>query len=145
MPKISLIGKDLAKEGMEFLFVGPLVHCSTCGIKNVCFNLDSGRSYRVVKVREKLNNCFVFNGDKVKTVEVEEVEDQLTMQFGRTVQEGSTVAMKSLKCDYLSCRYIEKCNLIHYKEGRKVTIKKVGDKVDCPKNLDIREITISTG
>lgn len=143
MPKISLIGRDLAKPDLEFQFIGPLVNCSSCAIKNVCFNLEAGKAYRITKVRDKLNNCFVFNGDKVKTVEVEEIDDELTMQFGRTIQEGSTVTTKSIRCDYVTCQYIEKCNLLHYKEGRKVTIKKVGPKVECPKKYNIRMVNIS--
>ncbi len=143
MPKISLIGKDLAQQGLEFQFVGPLVQCSSCGIKNVCFNLESGKSYKVTKVRDKLNNCSVFNGDKVKTVEVESIDDELTMQFGRTIQEGSTVTLKSMKCDHLTCQYIEKCNLAHHKEGRKVTIKTVGSKVNCPKKYNIRIVIMA--
>ncbi len=83
MAKISLIGVDLAKEGMEFTFVTPLVGCAECRIKNVCFNLDPGRTYRVTAVREKRNPCFVFNRDQVATVEVEEVQEYLNMQYGR--------------------------------------------------------------
>jgi uncharacterized protein (UPF0179 family) len=143
MAKISLIGKDLAEVGLEFKFVGPLVGCSECGIKNVCFNLEPGKNYRITGVREKLNNCFVFNGDKVKTVEVEELPDTITMQFGRYLQEGSSVTLKSIHCDKIACQYIEKCNLMHLKEGRKVTVQKVGEKVECPKGYDIREISVN--
>ncbi len=144
MSKISLIGQDLAKEGMEFRFVGPLVGCSICNIKNVCFNLEPGKNYRIARVRDKENNCFVFNGDKVKTVEVDEVDDVLTMQNSRALQEGSTITTKSMKCTKIACEYIETCNLMHHKDGRKVTVSKVEGKVECPRGLDIRKIRIST-
>ncbi|MFG1460852.1 MAG: UPF0179 family protein [Thermoplasmataceae archaeon] len=143
MAKISLIGQDLAKEGLEFEFVGPLVGCSPCAIRNVCFNLEPGKNYRITKVRDKLNNCFVFRGDKVKTVEVEEIGTTLTMQFGRSLQEGSTVTTRSIKCDYITCKYIETCNLMHMKEGRKVNVKKLVERVECPKGFDIRKVEVS--
>lgn len=143
MAKISLIGLDLAKEGLEFTFVSPLVGCSECRIKNVCFNLEPGKTYRVTKVRDKINPCFVFNGDKVATVEVEEVEDYVNMQYGRKLQEGSSATLKSMNCDYFTCPNIEKCNLMHMREGTRAVIKKVEGKIDCPKGYNMRKVSVT--
>ena len=143
MAKISLIGVDLAKEGLEFTFVGPLVGCAECRIKNVCFNLDPGRTYRVLKVREKENPCFVFNKDRVSTVEVEEVPEIMHMQYGKKLQEGSSVTFKSMGCDHHTCPNIEKCNLVHIREGIRGVINKVEDKLDCPKGYDMRKVSVS--
>lgn len=142
-PKISLIGIDLAREGLEFTFVGPLVGCSECRIKNVCFNLDPGRTYRVLKVREKENPCFVFNQDRVATVEVEEVPEIAHMQYGKKIQEGSSVTLKSIDCDHFTCPNIERCNLIHVREGTRGVINKVEEKLDCPKGYDMRRVSIT--
>lgn len=143
MAKISLIGVDLAKEGLEFTFVEPLKGCTECRIKNVCFNLEPGRTYRITKVRDKENPCFVFNKDKVNTIEVELLEDHLNVANGRKLQEGSTLATESLNCDYITCENIETCNLIHIKEGLKAKILSVGEKVDCPKGLNLKRVTVS--
>lgn len=143
MSKISLIGIDLAREGLEFTFVGPLVGCAECRIKNVCFNLDPGRSYKVLKVREKENPCFVFNQDKVATVELEELPETAHMQYGKKLQEGSSVTLKSMNCDHLSCPNIEKCNLIHMREGTRGVINKVEGKLECPKGYDMRKVSLA--
>ena len=143
MTKISLIGIDLAKEGIEFTFVGPLVGCAECRIKNVCFNLDPGRTYKILKVREKENPCFVFNQDKVATVEVEEVPEYAHMQYGKKLQEGSSINLKSMNCDQFTCPSIEKCNIMHMRDGSRVTINKVEDKLDCPKGFNMRKVSIS--
>ncbi len=143
MAKISLIGVDLAKEGLEFTFVEPLKGCTECRIKNVCFNLEPGKNYRIIKVRDKENPCFVFNRDKVNTIEVEPLDDVLNVKNGMKLQEGSTLKTASLNCDNLTCENIETCNLMHIKDGRKARIISVGEKVDCPKGFDLRRVTAS--
>ena len=143
MAKISLIGLDLAKEGLEFTFVSPLVGCAECRIKNVCFNLEPGKTYKVTKVRDKVNPCFVFNHDKVATIEVEEIDEVVNMQYGKKVQEGSSVTLKSMNCDHITCPHIEKCNLMHMREGTRATIKSVDSKLDCPKGYNVRSVSVS--
>lgn len=142
MAKISLIGVDLAKEGLEFRFVGPLVGCAECRIKNVCFNLEPGRKYKITKVREKENPCFVYNKDRVATIEVEELPDYLNLQAGRKLQEGSSVTLKSMECDHYTCPQIETCNLIHMREGSKAIIKKVEEKIECPKGYNMKKVLV---
>ncbi len=143
MAKISLIGIDLAKEGLEFRFVGPLVGCAECRIKNVCFNLEPGRKYRITKVRDKENPCFVYDQDKVSTIEVEELPEYVNLQAGRKLQEGSSVTMKSMDCDHFTCPHIETCNLTHMREGSKVTIKKVEEKIECPKGYNMKRVLVN--
>ena len=143
MAKISLIGVDLAKEGLEFTFVTPLVGCAECRIKNVCFNLEPGRKYRITKVRDKINPCFVFNGDKVSTIEVEEVQNYAHIQHGKKLQEGSTITLSSINCDNYACPNIETCNLIHMRDGTKAIVEKIDGKVDCPKGYDLRKVAIN--
>lgn len=142
MAKISLIGLDLAKQDLEFTFVTPLVGCAECRIKNVCFNLEPGRTYKVTKVRDKVHSCNVFNHDKVATIEVEEVDEKVNLQYGRKVQEGSKVTLKSMNCDHYTCPNIETCNLMHKREGAKATISKVESKLDCPKGYDMRSVSV---
>ncbi len=140
MAKISLIGVDLAREGLEFKFVGPLVGCAECRIKNVCFNLEPGRTYKITKVREKQNPCFVYNKDLVATIEVEEIPEHVNLQAGRKLQEGSSITLKSMECDHITCPNIETCNLLHMREGQKVTIKKIEGDLDCPKGYKMKSV-----
>lgn len=141
--KISLIGVDLAKEGLEFTFVTPLVGCAECRIKNVCFNLEPGRKYKITKVRDKINPCFVFNGDKVATVEVEDLTNYANIQQGKKLQEGSTVTLASMGCDNYACPNIETCNLIHVREGTKAVVDKIEGKLECPKGYDLRRVAVT--
>ena len=52
MTLITLIGEEMAREGAEFYFLGPLTECKDCRLKGVCFNLEQGSRYRVSEVRD---------------------------------------------------------------------------------------------
>lgn len=139
-PKISLIGLDQAIEGNVFTFVQPLQTCSECKIRNVCFNLEHGQKYIITEVRKNQHPCNVFNHDKVATIQVEEVDENLVVEYGNKVQEGSSMTMRSRHCDYITCDFIEKCNLMHYENEVRINIKKIGEKVNCPKGYNMRRI-----
>ncbi len=142
MARVSFIGTQIAKEGLEFTFAGPLQECSSCKVKNVCFSLEQGRDYRITKVREKTNPCGIFLGDRATAVEVEELDGFLNVKYDLSIQEGSTINTISMKCDNHACRNIETCNLIFMKEGVKAKIESAGDKIDCPKRYDMRRIKV---
>ncbi len=141
MNKITLIGVDLAKKDGIFTFIGPLTgKCDECRIKNVCFNLEEGKKYRILDVREQINPCFVYNGNKVSTIEVEEIDDTYNIQNSKRLMEGSSIELKSMKCDFLTCPFIEKCNLLNIKKPKKIVVKKIVKKIKCPKGYDMREV-----
>ncbi len=138
--KISLIGVDLAKKNMEFTFKGPLSgKCDECRIRNVCFNLEPGKRYKIIDVKEQINPCFIYNKNKVSTIEVEEIKSTYNIQNGKRLMEGSSIELKSMKCDCLTCPNIEKCNLIDI-PGKKIVVNKIIKKLSCPKGYDMREV-----
>ncbi len=141
--KITLIGLDQAVVGNTFRYVTPLQTCSECKIKNVCFNLEQGKTYRITEVRMKEQPCMVFNHGKVTAVSVEEVPEDFIMQYDRRVQEGSITNLKSMKCDHITCQFIEKCNLIHHRTDFRIKITSIVQKVDCPKGYNMRRVRAS--
>jgi hypothetical protein len=50
-PKVTLIGKELAKNGLEFIYEGMIDECTPCRLNKACNNLLKGRRYRIVGVR----------------------------------------------------------------------------------------------
>ncbi|AGO61258.1 MULTISPECIES: UPF0179 family protein [Ferroplasma] len=139
--KISLIGVNLAKKDLVFTFRGPLAgKCDECKIRNVCFNLEPGKSYRIKEVKEQINPCFIYDTNKVSTIDVEEVENTYNVQNGKRLMEGSSMELRSMKCDYLTCPNIEKCNLLNLKGNKKIVVKKIIGKISCPKGYDMREV-----
>ncbi|MDR2944111.1 MAG: UPF0179 family protein [Methanosarcinales archaeon] len=68
--KITVIGSRLAKPGEVFFFMEEREECKKCNIRGTCLNLDSGRKYEVVSVRNSnLLKCALHDGG-VLAVEV---------------------------------------------------------------------------
>ena len=61
--KITVIGERLAKPGNTFFFLKEQEECQKCKIKGTCLNLDAGRKYQIVSVRNAtLLNCSLHDG-----------------------------------------------------------------------------------
>ena len=61
--KITVIGTRLAKPGESFFFMDEKEECKKCKIRGTCLNLESGRKYRVVSVRNTPRlNCALHDG-----------------------------------------------------------------------------------
>ena len=58
-PKITLIGTDLAKPGLEFVYEGGLDECEACSLRKACNNLKEGRRYRITGIRPAHHDCMV--------------------------------------------------------------------------------------
>lgn len=100
---ITLIGKDLAREGQEFVFLGPADECENCRFKSSCVgNLELNRKYVVTGVKDNEQNCPIHDGGKVIPVEVERASiDVLTTS--KNIFEGSTFTFNAPECE-------EKCD-----------------------------------
>ena len=61
--KITVIGARLAKPGETFFFLGETEECKKCNIRGTCLNLDSGRKYQIVSIRNNnLLTCALHDG-----------------------------------------------------------------------------------
>ena len=72
---ITLIGKELAKEGVSFIFYESAEECSTCRFKASCVDsLKEGHRYTITEVRDVEQKCPIHENDKVQVVSVENAE-----------------------------------------------------------------------
>lgn len=75
---ITLIGKDLAKKGQEFVFLGPADECENCRFKSSCVgNLELNRKYVVTDVKDNEQKCPIHSGGAVIPVEVDRAKIDL--------------------------------------------------------------------
>lgn len=137
---ITLVPKNLTKEGSVFQYFSPAQECNVCNLKNVCHNLKPGSYYRTVKFREKEHKCFIHEGDKVYTVEVEEEERSLMIPK-KIAKEGAKVTYKRPDCDDYSCKYADICILSYMKDKSKLKVNNVLDG-KCPSGFDLVEAKI---
>ena len=131
MSQITLVGKNQAKVGMEFFYLGPAEECSDCKFSKVCFNLELGAKYRVTEIRLQEHECHEFDGDSVTAVEVEKICTKASVGK-RQAMEGSKITYKGSDCKNLSCDKYGICHPVGKIPGEKYTVQKVEGDLDCP-------------
>jgi uncharacterized protein len=136
---VTLVGEDLAVEGTEFTYLGANTECRNCQLKTVCFNLKSGRSYKITKLRDKRHNCAVHEG-QVVVVEVE--EQPITGMIDREATEGTSMPLRKVACRRLSCSYLDVCTNPAVQPGRSYQVQKNHGKVDCPKGVALYRVDV---
>ncbi|MEN6611141.1 MAG: UPF0179 family protein [Methanoregulaceae archaeon] len=139
--KVTLIGTDLAKQGMEFIYEGEAEECNPCKVKKACNNLHKGRKYRIVTVRPTKHECPVhLNG----AVTVEVVEAPVTALIS---SEGAIVNSRikiEFSCNRTECRSYELCHPDGIIEGEKYVVSDVlGNAPDiCEKGRGLKLVDL---
>ena len=140
---ITLIGKDLAQKGVEFVFLGPVPECDDCRFKSSCIgNLEENRKYVVTDVKDTEQKCPVHSQNAVIPVEVERAEiDVLTTS--KNIFEGSTFTYNAPECDEY-CEFHDLCfpdGLME--EDKCIVIKNQGKHKDCKKGFNLNKLTLA--
>lgn len=140
---ITLIGKELAKKGQEFVFLGPAEECNDCRFKSSCIgNLEEKRKYVIVDVRENEQKCPIHAEGSVVPVEVERAQIEL-LTTSKNIFEGSTFTFNSLECDE-NCDFHDLCFPDGLIENDKcIVLKNDGKhKQECKKGYKLNKLTL---
>ena len=140
---ITLIGKDLAKEGQEFVFLGPADECEKCRFKSSCVgNLELNRKYVVTGVKDNEQKCPIHAEETVIPVEVDRAKiDVLTTS--KNIFEGSTFTFNAPDCDE-ACDFHDLCFPDGLIENDKcIVLENNGKhKETCKKGLKLNKLTL---
>ena len=140
---ITLIGKDLAKEGQEFVFLGPADECEKCRFKSSCVgNLEQNRKYVVTGVKDNEQKCPIHAEETVIPVEVDRAKiDVLTTS--KNIFEGSTFTFNAPDCDE-ACDFHDLCFPDGLIENDKcIVVENNGKhKETCKKGLKLNKLTL---
>ena len=139
MTLVTLIGEKLAIKDSEFVYIGPNNECRNCKLKTVCFNLKTGRKYKITNVRDKKHNCNIHEGTTI-VIEVHEIP--IIISTDEKIKEGSTTKIKAINCRSIGCQNYDICNKAINKE-KKYKIEKIIEKIDCPLGYSLQKIEIS--
>ncbi|OYT52220.1 MAG: hypothetical protein B6U73_00175 [Desulfurococcales archaeon ex4484_204] len=135
MAIITLVSHLVAREGYTFIHEGYSERCLNCRFKKVCIDrLKKGHIYRVVKVLGLRNRCPV-NGYVVSVV-VDEVPIEIALPKKLAV-EGMTVRYPEIKCDRSKCQYLKLCKPRLLKEGSRIKVLTVKERIKCPLNQSL--------
>ncbi len=138
MAFVTLIGKNLAKEGTEFAYVGITKKCRNCKLKTVCSNLKAGRSYKVLKVREKEHECDLHQGGVV-AIEIEKLPFVAVVK--KEQAEGTVTSFHEEDCEEISCKNYCFCHpSVNEKEYQIVEI--LGD-IKCPLGYKLKKVVLN--
>ena len=140
---ITLIGINLAEEGLEFLHYGTATACEKCRFKNTCIDtLEEGRIYVINKVKDTEHPCPLHEGGKVKVVDVER-SDIDTLMDSKKAFEGSNIVFNPPQCD-IDCEMKHLCHPKGlYKNDRCKIAKNMGKTpVKCAKGRDLHLVRL---
>ena len=140
---ITLIGIDLAKEGQEFVFLGPASECEDCRFKSACTgNLEENRKYVVVEVKDNEQNCPIHAEGKVIPVEIDRAKINL-LTASKSIFEGSTFTYNAPDCDEV-CEFHDLCFPDGLIENDKcIVLENNGKhKQECKKGFKLNNLTL---
>ena len=98
-------------------------------------NLERGRIYKVLKVRDKIFPCKIHE-EGVQVVEVSEPSLAVNIET-RLVFPSGIITFNPQDCQTESCPHYKKCIPVGLVEGDKCKILSVKDPVKCPLNRSL--------
>lgn len=133
---VTLIGVKQAKVGHTFIHKGPSAGCEHCKLQQTCIkNLEAGRVYRIVRLREKIFPCELHETG-VRVVEVVE-SDVWTTLPPKLAMEGAVITFQEQECDMQVCEHYEYCLPCGLVDGDRCAILEVGENVVCSRGLSL--------
>ncbi len=133
---ITLVGVKQAKKGFVFIHKGPSSNCEGCKYYQVCIrNLETGRVYKVVKLREKVFPCMLHEAG-ARVVEVVE-SNILAALPSKLAIEGAVITFRKGDCNVQACEHLELCAPRGLANGDQCTVLKIGEKILCPNDLSL--------
>ena len=131
MPTVTMIQKEQAVVGHEFIFLGPSTQCQECKVRGACLNQTDGRRYRVIKIRDVTHDCLL-SGDLVRVVEVEPSAPPVCLDLN-IAREGSIVTYQAKACDDIICDNFTLCRPRGLENGTRVRVVEVRERLSCAK------------
>ncbi|MDK2893077.1 UPF0179 family protein [Methanohalophilus sp.] len=139
--KITLIGTQLAREGLEFIFEKGAPECEKCKFKSTCLDLERGRKYRITGIRsDKVQECFVHE-EGAYVVEVE-MAPIVAIIESRNAVEGATIRYKAPNCETEDPAIYELCHPAGLKEGDKCIISKLFGPVEIDDEENLKKVEL---
>ncbi len=137
---LTLIGENMAKKGMKFIYLGPAPECRDCKMKNVCLTLEAGKMYEIKEVRDTSHECKIHNG-KVRAVKVEKKPVEAVLPTKQAV-EGSLIKYSVEECPDMTCPYYDRCHSLMLKDGAKYKITEIKKDIKCPSGKSMKLVLL---
>ncbi|WP_457555057.1 UPF0179 family protein [Candidatus Pyrohabitans sp.] len=138
--RVTLMDRRYAKRGYAFIHYGAAEECEGCRLSRVCVeNLEKGRKYRVVAVRERLHSCALWGEAVVVEVEEAEVEAGLEKKCALI---GATISFEPLACERVLCSNYPLCLPEGLEAGDRVVVLQTGGRIECERGLALVKVAL---
>jgi uncharacterized protein (UPF0179 family) len=140
-PKVTLIGTELAQQGLEFVYEGEIEDCAPCSLKKTCNNLKKGKKYRIVGIRPTRHPCQVhLNGTRA----VEVLESPIPALINADMAIKNTRIQYEFSCTRTTCCNFALCHPEGIVEGdRYVVIEVLGQAAEaCEKGRALQLVEL---
>ena len=139
---VTLCGKDWAKIGVEFTFLGGKGECENCRVKRTCLRLREGAKYKIVGLRDGTVQECPLHDEGVVAVEVVELPI-IALVDSKMAVEGAKLQFGN-RCNVLDCPMYNLCNPVELRNGGVVVIEKViGDSPEkCAKGYAMKVVEL---
>ncbi len=141
MSNITLVGKEVAKVGFTFTYIGTSPECEGCQVKKACHDLRTGHRYRITAIRDKEHDCPVHDGGKAVIAEYEELQMEASIPSSKAI-EGAIITLKDGSCSVVWCVNHRLCRKENPVGGKKVKIVKLMEELKCPRGLKLRRAEV---
>ena len=141
MSNITLVGKEVARVGFIFTYVGTSPECEDCQVKKACHDLKTGYRYRITAIRDKEHDCPVHFGGKAVIAEYEELKMEISIPSSKAI-EGVIISLKDGSCPLVWCANHRLCRKENPASGKKVKITRLMEEMNCPRGLKLKRAEI---
>ena len=133
---ITLLEKNVAKEGYRFTHMGSAKICETCPFYKVCVeSLQEYNTYIVKTVRKKEHPCLIDN-QTMLVCEVEEANLILTVKKQKFLAD-MLFTREPNNCKEILCENYDYCVSPAFDKPTKIKILKEKKEIKCPLNYDL--------
>ncbi|MBS7639544.1 MAG: UPF0179 family protein [Candidatus Bathyarchaeia archaeon] len=140
-PIITLLSAGQARVGEVFLHRGPGPACAGCKYFNVCVgNLESGRVYRVIGVRNKTLKCVAYDLE-MRVVEVAEAEVPAAIPSKQAIK-GVTLTFHSQDCGEHDCENAALCLPEYLRDNDRCEVIEVYEGLRCPRGFHLKRVLL---
>ena len=130
--KITVIGNRLAKPGNTFFFLKEQEECQKCKIRGTCLNLDAGRKYQIVSIRNNtLLNCGLHDGGVI-AVNVKNAPINAYIDSKKAIT-GSKISYDPIQTDRTDSEKSDEDDLFNPKgleKGDKCLVKEIFESIE---------------
>ena len=141
--KITLIGTDLAEEGLEFVYRGELEDCEGCRMHKVCNNLTPKKSYTIAAIRNtSILPCNVHHNG-VCAVEVIDSPVLVLIDAKKAIL-NSEITMDFV-CPEIDCDNYDRCYPEGLVENGKYVVTRIinSEKTICDRGKSLKNVELT--